>query len=255
MCYDKHYCYFYTKVNLILVYAPLHRYALAYAHRHAGLSPWQSRLTEASYKWRMGAEALGWCVTESLSAIAEPAGVTPRAVYEGLRDQILHDLKQAEPDLILLQLHGAMVADGYEDTEADLVARCRALFPQAFIGVALDLHCHLNQPLVDAADAIITMKEYPHDDVGQRGQELFDLAVASLESGYPSHHGPGRLPYDLSLPNQDRAHGQLCAAHERCGARAGRAVCVFSPRFSLGGFSGGWRAYAGGDGWRSVAGQ
>ena len=140
-------------------------------------------MTEALHKWRAGAERLGWQVSESLSAIAEPAGVTPGAVYEGLRDQILHDLKAAQPDVILLQLHGAMVADGYEDTEADLVARCRALCPAAFIGVALDLHCHLNAPLVKAADAIITMKEYPHDDVGARGQELFDLAVRSLERG------------------------------------------------------------------------
>lgn len=138
-------------------------------------------MTEALHKWRAGAEALGWQVSESLTAIAEPAGLTPRGVYEGLRDHILRDLEAADqPDLIMMQLHGAMVAEGYDDCEADLVQRCRALCPDAFIGVALDLHCHLNQALLDAADVIITMKEYPHDDVGERGQELFDLAVRTV---------------------------------------------------------------------------
>ena len=138
-------------------------------------------MTEALHTWRAGAEVEGWQVTESLTAIAEPAGLTPKAVYEQLRDHILADLKGAEGvDLILLQLHGAMVAEGYDDCEADLVQRARALCPGAFIGVALDLHCHLNQALLDACDAIVIMKEYPHDDVGERAEELFTIAVKTL---------------------------------------------------------------------------
>ena len=152
-------------------------------HRRNGTDLPPTLMTEALHKWRAGAEALGWRVTDSVSAIAEPAGLTPLAVYEGLRADILADLEVAAPDVILLQLHGAMVAEGYEDVEADLVAHCRRLCPKAFIGVALDLHCHLNAPLIEAADAVVTMKEYPHDDVGERGQELFDLAVRSLKSG------------------------------------------------------------------------
>lgn len=138
-------------------------------------------MTEALHVWRAGAAARGWQVTESLTAIAEPAGLTTRKTYERLRDHILDDLRRAgQPTLILLQLHGAMVADGYDDCEADLVGRVRALCPDAFIGIALDLHCHLTQGLLDVSNAIITMKEYPHDDVGERAQELFDLAVRAL---------------------------------------------------------------------------
>lgn len=138
-------------------------------------------MTEALHVWRNQAKARGWQVTESLTAIAEPAGLTTRAVYEQLRDHILADLKAAGPvDLILLQLHGAMVADGHDDCEADLVQRARALCPDAFIGVELDLHCHLNQALLDAANAIVIFKEYPHDDATDRAEELFAIAGKTL---------------------------------------------------------------------------
>ena len=203
------------------------------------------------HKWRAGAEALGWRVTESLSAIAEPAGLTPKSVYEGLRDQILHDLK-AQPDVILLQLHGAMVADGYEDTEADLVARCRRLCPDAFIGVALDLHCHPNQPLVDA-DAIITMKEYPHDDVG-RGRSCSISRWIALKSG----SRPTMALADCHMIYLYLTKIEPMASfvtHEGCRTRTRCAVCFLGPRLPLGGFGGGWRAHAGGDGWRSSAGR
>ena len=138
-------------------------------------------MTESLHIWRDEAQARGWRVSEGLTAIAEPAGLTPKAVYEGLRDRIKRDLAAAgEPSLILLQLHGAMVAQGYEDCEADLVAHIRDLCPHAFIGVALDLHCHLTQALLDRCDAVITMKEYPHDDVGDRARDLFQIAAETL---------------------------------------------------------------------------
>jgi len=64
------------------------------------------------YVWRRLAEQLGWTVTESLCAYAEPGGTVVRSVYESFRDEILADLRRAMPvDLVLLALHGAMVAE------------------------------------------------------------------------------------------------------------------------------------------------
>jgi microcystin degradation protein MlrC len=112
---------------------------------------------------------------------AQPGGVTVRSAYESLRDEILADLKSALPvDAVLLNLHGAMVADGYDDCEEDLIRRVRALAgPHAIIGVELDLHCHLSESKIEAADIVITYKEYPHVDINERGRELFDLVVAT----------------------------------------------------------------------------
>jgi len=133
--------------------------------------------------WREKAEAAGAEVIESLSAFAQPAGNTVKSVYEEFRNEILNDLKAAMPvDLVLLCLHGAMVADGYDDCEGDLTQRVRQIVgPDAVIGVELDLHCSITQTLTDHADVIITFKEYPHIDPPERAHELFDVCWQTLQ--------------------------------------------------------------------------
>lgn len=132
--------------------------------------------------WRERARALGWTVTEGLAAFATPAGDTTQSTYESLRDEILRELQAALPlDAVLLNLHGAMIADGYPDAEGDLLARVRELVgPQVLIACELDLHCHLTDQKVRSADLMVIFKEYPHIDVAERAQEVFDLVLRCL---------------------------------------------------------------------------
>ena len=132
--------------------------------------------------WKQCAEALGWTVVEGLAAFAMPAGDTTRATYEALRDEIIGDLARALPvDAVMLNLHGAMIADGYPDAEGDLLTRVRALVgPGVVIGVELDLHCHLTRAKVAAATAIVIYKEYPHVDVTERAEELWRIVEGTL---------------------------------------------------------------------------
>ena len=85
-------------------------------------------------------------VIHSVVAFAEPAGITVRPAYETLREEILADLEQhKDADIVILLLHGAMVADGYDDCEVDLTSRCRAIVgDKAVIGLELDLHAHID---------------------------------------------------------------------------------------------------------------
>ena len=72
---------------------------------------------------RRRARQEGFTLIEGTSAWAEPAGLVSRVAFEGLRDEILDQLSAALPvDIALFGLHGAMVADGYEDCEGDLLA-------------------------------------------------------------------------------------------------------------------------------------
>lgn len=134
-------------------------------------------------RWRELGHAKGWEVSEGIAAFAVPAGTTIRAVYEELRDELLGELQAALPvDGVLLYMHGAMVAQGYDDCEGDLTERVRKLVgPDVPIGVELDLHCHLTQQLVDNADAVITYKEYPHIDPPDRAIELFNIIADAVE--------------------------------------------------------------------------
>ncbi len=133
--------------------------------------------------WRKRAQALGWDVAEGLAAFATPAGDTTRLAYETLRDEILDDLKISLPvNMVLLSLHGAMVADGYPDAEGDLLSRVRSLIgPHVPLLAELDLHGHQTQAKLEAADVLIYFKEYPHIDSVDRANELFDIGVGMIE--------------------------------------------------------------------------
>jgi microcystin degradation protein MlrC len=139
--------------------------------------------------WRKMASARGWETVESVIAGAEPAGKTVKSVYEGFRDEVIADLKKAMPvDLVLLDLHGAMIADGYDDCEGDLIQHVRSVVGwNVPIGVELDLHCHTTQLMIEQADIIITFKEYPHTDFLDRGIELFNLTADAAEGKIKPH--------------------------------------------------------------------
>lgn len=138
---------------------------------HAGLDLYEL--------WGERVEAAGGVFIPSLNAWAQPSGVTVKSTYESLRDEILADLRAAAPvDVVLLTLHGAMVAQGYDDCEQDVIRRVREIVgTQAVIGVELDLHCHLSESKIAGADIVVTYKEYPHVDISDRAAELLDLAV------------------------------------------------------------------------------
>lgn len=194
--------------------------------------------------WRTEAEKRGWEVVESLCAFAQPAGPTLRRVYEAFRDEILADLRAAMPvDIVLLQGHGAMIAEGYDDCEGDLLARMREIAPEAKIGAVLDPHSHLTDAMMDSADALIFYKEYPHIDILDRAGELFTL-LADAAAGktrpvmrdfdcrmimaMPTPEGPMRAWVDAMSAREAEpgvlslslVHGFPWGDHERTGARA-----------------------------------
>ena len=132
---------------------------------------------------RLRGKPLGWDLREGMVAFAQPSGITTRAAYEALRDELLADLKAAMPvDMVLLGLHGAMVADGYDDCEGDLLQRVRAIVgPQVVVGAELDPHNHLSAAMINNADVLVAFKEYPHTDILERAFELVDLCHAKAE--------------------------------------------------------------------------
>jgi microcystin degradation protein MlrC len=142
-----------------------------------------SNITAPLHVWRKAAEARGCTVVEGLAAFAQPSGTTVRSVYEGFRDEILADIKANLPlDAVLLNVHGAMVADGYDDCEGDLLAKVRAIVgPKVAIGAEFDLHCHLSALMLDSADVLVGYKEYPHTDTMERAAELFAIIADTVE--------------------------------------------------------------------------
>ena len=131
---------------------------------------------------RKRAKTEGFTLIEGSCFAASPSGTTNRKDYEFMRDEILAQCKAAMPlDGVLLGLHGAMVAQGYDDVEGDVIERVRAIVgPDCVIGVELDPHCHLTIKRVTHANVIILYKEFPHTDVVERAEEVVDIVLKTI---------------------------------------------------------------------------
>lgn len=123
------------------------------------------------------AAALGFDVVCGTYAEASPGGLVRADVYEALRDEILSALQAALPlDMVAFNLHGAMMAFGYDDCEGDLLERARAIVgPDVVIGALFDPHAHLSPAMLKASDVMMFYRENPHTDITERSVELVDL--------------------------------------------------------------------------------
>jgi len=124
------------------------------------------------------AQEVGATLVTPLSATANPSGPVQAQAYTTLSDCIV----AAAPgcNAILLDLHGAMVAENSTDGEGDLLARVRAAAPGVPLGVALDLHGNITQKIVANADVVVGFKTYPHIDMYETGAHAGRLLLAML---------------------------------------------------------------------------
>jgi microcystin degradation protein MlrC len=111
-------------------------------------------------------------VVPLFSAGAWPAGPAPREVAEELLGRLREELAAAgRLDGLLLNLHGAMVAEGHPDMERDVVHQVRSALGDVPVVAVLDLHGNPSLELAAGCDAVIAYDTYPHVDMWERGRE------------------------------------------------------------------------------------
>ena len=164
-----------------------------------------------------GADALGAALVPSLAATASPAGRVAKEFYAEARDRLLADLRAAGPlDGVLLDLHGAMVVEGIDDGEGDLLRAVRAAVGATPIAVTLDFHGNITRAMVETATLLHGYKTYPHVDMRERGREaaqrLAEVAGGRIRptvawrqppmlppiAGQLTTRGPMRRLYDMA---------------------------------------------------------
>jgi microcystin degradation protein MlrC len=132
------------------------------------------------------AAARGDAIEVAVNATAYPSGTVDATAYEQLAGGIVEAVRGG-CDAVLLDLHGAMVAQGIDDGEGELLRRIRAVAPDVPIAVALDLHGNITQAMVDAADVIVGFKTYPHVDMHETGAHAARLLFDWLDGGPRPH--------------------------------------------------------------------
>lgn len=129
---------------------------------------------------RLVEERAGSTLVTPLSATANPSGTVDAAAYEQLANCIV-DALTPDIDAVLLDLHGAMVAEHVADGEGELLRRLRARAPKVPIAVALDLHGNVTQAIAELADIVVGFKTYPHIDMTETGEHAGRLMLDWLD--------------------------------------------------------------------------
>jgi microcystin degradation protein MlrC len=126
---------------------------------------------------------LVWC-------FANPAGPVTAEAFErvaALMVAALSDAIEAGPlDGVFLELHGAMVAEGFDDAEGELLRRVRAVVgPDMPVAASLDPHANMTAAMVAQADVLVPYRTYPHVDMKPAGARAVRLLVERIRRGLP----------------------------------------------------------------------
>ncbi len=160
------------------------------------------------------AEARGATLTVAVNATANPSGRVDTAAYEHLAEAIVEAIR-AGCDAILLDLHGAMVAERFDDGEGELLRRIRAVAPDTPLAVALDLHGNITRQMIDAADVIVGFKTYPHIDMHETGVHAARLLFDWLDGGPRPHVAWAQPPLLSHTLRSATGEGAMQRAVER----------------------------------------
>jgi microcystin degradation protein MlrC len=118
---------------------------------------------------RITTECWGWLLEEYVGRIAQ-----------------LH-AEDGGLDGIYLVLHGAMIVDGLDDPEGELLKRVRDVVGSTVPVVAsYDIHAHLTPEMCDRADATVFFHTSPHIDIVETGTRSAAVLLALLHGAEPA---------------------------------------------------------------------
>lgn len=170
------------------------------------------------------AAARGITLLPSIAAAASPAGRVSRRVYDDVTARMLDDLRAAGPlDGVLLDLHGAMVAEGsadgsvgHDDGEGALLAAVREVVgPSVPIAVTLDFHGNVTPAMARHATLLHGYKTYPHVDMAERGREAATRLLDVIERGVRPTAALRQPPLLPPLGCQGTARGPMRRLYDR----------------------------------------
>ncbi|MHC4877196.1 MAG: M81 family metallopeptidase [Planctomycetota bacterium] len=159
-----------------------------------------------------GSDEHGFEAVPLLWGFAYPSGLIVRDEYETLKSDLLQRLADADTDSgpvdgVLLDLHGAMVVEGLDDGDGDLVMAVREVIgPDRPLITTYDLHGNHTVDRVEAADAIIGFDTFPHIDMAERGREAATMIVRTLRGEIHPVGAIHQLPMFWGTRRQVTAH-------------------------------------------------
>ena len=150
------------------------------------------------------AKEAGWELVPLLWTGAIPSAHVEKQAYEAIAGELAERLSAAGSlDGLLLDLHGAMVAEHVDDGEGELLARLRAVTgPDLPIAASLDLHGNVTRQMVDLADVLVAFRTYPHIDMAETGYRAAAQLDRLMARGRPFAKAFRQVPFLIPIPWQ-----------------------------------------------------
>ena len=175
------------------------------------------------------AESEGAEVETVIAANAAPARAVAQDAFEYIADRICRAVNEG-CDALFLDLHGAMVTEGYPSGEGELLTRLRRIAPDLPIAVALDFHANLSDGIIQNATTLVGYKTYPHLDMVETGRRAGQLLLDTMAGRIRPTLAWERSPVLSSMLRQATAEEPmkgLIAMAKRAELDGALAVSVF----------------------------
>lgn len=171
----------------------------------------------------------------TVALYATPSGPVTEDVYDFVTDRVLETIRREGPFAgVLLDIHGAMVAEGHPDGEGDLMERLREVLGWEIPMMAsLDLHANITAKMARCANVLLPYTTYPHIDMYETGKRLAQIMEKTLDGHCKPVMACRRIPFlQPFLSHESEALRPLYVLAEELEQRSG----VLSVRFAHGFF-------------------
>ena len=169
-------------------------------------------------------------VTLPIAAGAPPSRPVEDAAFEHIAgaicDAVAEGLKTGGYDGMFLDLHGAMVAESFDDGEGELLRRIRAIDPKTPIAVSYDMHANLYPAMIDNATVVSGYRTYPHIDTYDTATRAGEIMLKAMRGEIRPVMAWGNvpmLPHVMRQGSDDHPNKELqarCATMTNEGALA-----------------------------------
>ena len=128
---------------------------------------------DATGPWQPVPLVFGWC---------HPWGPVDQTFFDYMVDEMVRRIEDnGGVDAVFVGSHGAMVATGNPDPDADMLERLRQrVGPEVPIVGTLDLHANVSERSIAASDLLVAYQTNPHVDMFERGEEAAHALRAIL---------------------------------------------------------------------------
>jgi microcystin degradation protein MlrC len=172
------------------------------------------------------AELEGAEVVLPIAAGVPPSSPVEDTAYAHITDTICEAVARGGFDGIMLDLHGAMVTESFEDGEGHFLKRLRAIDPNTPIAVSLDMHANLYDEIIANATVVTGYRTYPHIDTYETARLAGEILLRTIRGEVNPVMAWGNvpmLPHVMRQGTDDHPNKELqhrCAAMSTEGALA-----------------------------------